>query len=224
MMPPHAVYIEAFLGGGAVLRNKLPAVKSIGIDLDPSVARSWARTEFKNVEIITADTIDFLSSFQFAGDELLYCDPPYLPETRRKRRIYRCEYDRTQHERLLALLMRLPCRIMISGYRSDLYETMLSRWRDVDFAGDSHVGPRIETVWMNFDPPETLHDYRYIGSTFRERESIRRRREAISRRIDGLDIVERNAFLKHLAERYPSSASIHSFPIETMPHREGTRR
>jgi site-specific DNA-adenine methylase len=122
MMPPHAVYIEAFLGGGAVLRNKLPAEWSIGIDLDPAVASLWERESVEGVEIVNGDAIDFLLTYQFEGDELVYCDPPYLQETRRKKRIYRYEYDRLQHELLLDTLLKTPCRVMLSGYRSRLPE------------------------------------------------------------------------------------------------------
>jgi hypothetical protein len=32
LMPPHDVYLEPFLGGGAVLRAKKPARLSIGVD------------------------------------------------------------------------------------------------------------------------------------------------------------------------------------------------
>lgn len=34
LMPPHEVYIEPFLGSGAVLAHKRPALVNIGIDLD----------------------------------------------------------------------------------------------------------------------------------------------------------------------------------------------
>ena len=34
MMPPHSVYIETHLGGGAMMKRKPPALRTIGIDLD----------------------------------------------------------------------------------------------------------------------------------------------------------------------------------------------
>ena len=34
LMPPHSVYIESHLGGGALMKRKPPAVRSIGIERD----------------------------------------------------------------------------------------------------------------------------------------------------------------------------------------------
>jgi len=34
LMPPHSVYVEPFLGSGAVMRMKRPAGVNIGLDLD----------------------------------------------------------------------------------------------------------------------------------------------------------------------------------------------
>jgi hypothetical protein len=41
LMPPHEVYIEPFLGGGAILKRKRPARLNIGIDLDADVIAAW---------------------------------------------------------------------------------------------------------------------------------------------------------------------------------------
>ena len=41
-IPPHQVYIEPFLGGGAVLLHKRPAWSSIGIDSDAAVVAAWS--------------------------------------------------------------------------------------------------------------------------------------------------------------------------------------
>ncbi len=35
MMPPHDTYIETHLGGGAIMKRKLPTINNIGIDIDP---------------------------------------------------------------------------------------------------------------------------------------------------------------------------------------------
>ena len=202
MMPPHRVYLETHLGGGAVLRHKSPATISIGIDADPAVVRMWAGHGIPRLEVVLGDAVEFLRAYDFRGDELVYCDPPYLQHTRRRRRVYRHEYAEEQHRELLALLLTLPCPVMVSGYRSSLYDEILVGWTAVEFPGDSHVGPTVEVVWRNFDVPGFLHDYSFIGADFREREAIRRRRRSLSRRIEALSAEERQALFKVLAERH----------------------
>ena len=41
LMPPHEVYIESHLGGGAILRYKRKAKRSIGIEIDLEVIKKW---------------------------------------------------------------------------------------------------------------------------------------------------------------------------------------
>ena len=71
LMPEHQTYIETHLGGGAVMRNKLPAKKSIGVDLDSKVIEQWRKTEPCMCELINDDALSFLSSFPFKGNELV---------------------------------------------------------------------------------------------------------------------------------------------------------
>jgi DNA adenine methylase len=42
-MPQHRVYIEPFLGGGAIMHHKKPAALNIGIDKDPEAVNAVAR-------------------------------------------------------------------------------------------------------------------------------------------------------------------------------------
>ncbi len=44
LIPPHAVYIETHLGGGAVMRAKRPAAVNIGLDLNREVLRATAQS------------------------------------------------------------------------------------------------------------------------------------------------------------------------------------
>src|SRR5919198_4161482 len=41
LMPPHEVYIEPFLGSGAIMRLKRQARLNIGIDSDPQAIAQW---------------------------------------------------------------------------------------------------------------------------------------------------------------------------------------
>lgn len=41
LMPPHRVYIEPFLGGGAIMRLKRPAIANIGVDSDDTIEHNY---------------------------------------------------------------------------------------------------------------------------------------------------------------------------------------
>ena len=52
LMPPHEVYIESHLGGGAIMRYKREAKRNIGIEIDPAVIRMWADINQTDFELI----------------------------------------------------------------------------------------------------------------------------------------------------------------------------
>ena len=49
LMPPHEVYIETHLGGGAVMVNKLSAKRNVGIEIDGEVIDVWKKIKPKNL-------------------------------------------------------------------------------------------------------------------------------------------------------------------------------
>ena len=150
MMPPHDTCIETHLGGGAIMKRKPAALRNIAIDRDARALDAFERDY--PVELVHGCAHRFLAEFTFEGTELLYCDPPYLKHTRRCARRYRYDYEESDHEALLALLAGVPCAVMVSGYRSALYEARLRGWRRVALAVMNHAGVRTECVWMNFPP------------------------------------------------------------------------
>lgn len=190
IVPPHTVYLEPFLGHGSVLRAKRRSPIEIVVDLDRSVLRCDQLLE-RGVATVCGDGIAFLRSYPFEGHEVVYCDPPYLPETRRRTRVYRHDACVDDHVRLLETIRTLNAHVIISGYQSELYRDALSDWNWHRFPSKAHDGVREEWLWFNYDPPSELHDYRYLGSTFRQRQSIKRRIERLKDRIDRLSPQER---------------------------------
>lgn len=203
LMPAHRVYIETHLGGGAVMRHKLPAARNIGIDADARAIAAWSAVPMPGVEVLCKRAEGFLSSYQFQGDELVYVDPPYHPATRRQKRVYRLDYSEEDHVRLATLLRELPCMVILSGYANPVYERVLTGWGTRTFQAKTHMDVRTETLWFNFEPPKQLHDSRYVGIDFRERQTIRRRMSRLQERIARMDAVERFAFMQWLHEAYP---------------------
>lgn len=203
LIPPHEVYIETHLGGGAIMRNKRPAKKSIGIDIDPVVVNMW-RTELQthlDLTVINDDALRFLQSYDFKGTEFVYCDPPYLMDTRKSGQLYLFEYSDEQHEELLNTITKLPCKVMISGYWSELYSTWLQDWSVRTFEAQTRGGSTAtEYVWFNYPEPIKLHDYSYLGENFRERERIKRKKQRWVNRLVKMPLLERRALLNAIDE------------------------
>lgn len=179
-IPPHRLYIEPFLGGGAVLRLKKPACSSIVIERDGDCLAEWSRVgwpQLPDLRVIPGDAISWLEKIKLTGDEFIYCDPPYLFSTRSGGAVYKHELSDAEHRRLLSILKRLRCSIAISGYWSPLYARLLADWRTSQFKTSKRNHARSEEwLWMNYPEPVALHDYRYLGKNFRERERIKRKK------------------------------------------------
>lgn len=199
-IPPHRVYIETHLGGGAILRHKRPAALDVGVDRDPAVLRQWRGPA--HVQLVQADAVSFLRSCRLAADDFVYADPPYVASTRRsKRPPYTHDYSDQDHRDLLSVLRQLPCMVMVSGYWSPIYAEGLAAWRSLRFSVRTRSGALAEEwVWMNYPEPRALHDYRYVGETFRDRERIRRRARRWRAMLAQLPPLERRALLAALIE------------------------
>jgi len=131
----------------------------------------------------------------------VYCDPPYLLETRKSGPLYRYECTTAQHQKLLIILRQLPCQVMVSGYWSPLYAEALHDWYAVHFEVMTRGGSQAtEWLWCNFLPPQSLHDYRYLGQNFRERERIKRKTQRWKARLLKMPALERQALLTALAD------------------------
>ena len=192
LMPPHDTYIETHLGGGAIMRRKPAALHNIGIDRDARALDGF-ECDYR-VELIHGCAHRFLSEYGFEGSELLYSDPPYLRRTRTSKHRYRFDYEEADHVELLDLLEAVPCQVMVSGYRSALYEERLEGWRRVELQVMNHAGVRTECVWMNF-APDRLHWARYAGRNFTDRQRIKRKAQNWGRRYAALPVAERLAVL-----------------------------
>ena len=192
LMPPHSVYIETHLGGGAIMRRKPAALRNIGIDLDGR-ALSAFECDYP-VELVQGCCHRFLADFPFDGTELVYSDPPYLHSTRKSGRRYRYDYEAADHEALLALLTSLPCAVMVSGYPSALYDERLAGWRRVSLQVMNRAGVVTERVWFNF-APDRVFWASYAGRNFTHRQQVKRKAENWGRRYGALPTAERLAVL-----------------------------
>lgn len=174
--------------------------------------------EDSSFEFLEGDAIAFLRKYRFHGRELVYCDPPYVHSTRSPRRIYRHEMTDVDHRRLLRVLRSLPCFVMVSGYWSPMYAAALEGWRSFTFKATTRGGTvATEWVWCNFPEPIELHDYRFLGTGFRERERIRRKQRRWVNRLHKMETLERRALLAAIAEAWrPAKLVTDVNPVESL--------
>jgi DNA adenine methylase len=246
LCPPHKVYIEPFLGSGAIFRLKRPADLNIGVDLDPAAlelalpaaspdrmmaisAEPGVSVETRRqraaklampdplaewiegrsmYELYQTDGIAFLESYAFTGLELVYADPPYVISTRSKTSYgcggalrYKYEMADGDHRRLLRVLLELPCKVILSGYDSPMYADALDKWAHTTFQAMTHRGVhKTESLWCNFPAPVELHDYRFLGANFRERENTKRMIRRLRARLAKMPLLRRQALLAAVAD------------------------
>ncbi len=87
-----------------------------------------------------------------------YCDPPYLACTRVAKNVYgEFEMTNDDHREFLAVAKSVKhAKVLISGYRSELYDTALKNWNRHEFevannaAGGDTKKRMTEVVWSNY--------------------------------------------------------------------------
>lgn len=213
-IPPHQIYIEPFLGSGAIMRTKLPAPQyNIGCELDKIVHQMWQLAKIykkHNVIVHNKCGIAFLEEIcsntlytDIGRDVFIYADPPYLMESRKNtRKRYKHEMSVEDHIRLLTILVKLPFNVAISCYENMLYPQYLGDWRKITYQAATRRGTATEVLYLNYPAPDKLHDYQFTGSNFRERERIKQK---IKRHVNGLlrlPVHERNAIIEAITNKF----------------------
>jgi DNA adenine methylase len=130
------------------------------IDSLPAIAERLLR-----VQIDCLDWRDCLTTYD-TPETFFYCDPPYVPETR-KDGGYTYELTEKDHQEMVARLLTLQGQVILSGYPHPIYQPLRDagwdyhEWNTVCYtAGRTRVteirgpgfalahSPRVEAVWM----------------------------------------------------------------------------
>ena len=122
-------------------------------------------------------------------------------ETRTSRARYRHEYTVEDHIQLLACLKSLPenVSVILSGYRSELYNHMLPGWRTREFQAMTRGGVRTEKIWMNY-PEGAAYSHTFAGKDYNDRYRIKRKAQRWKEKFAALPPAERLAIMVALGE------------------------
>ena len=121
-----------------------------------------AAERLRGVQIENRPAADLIPRFNFEN-VLIYCDPPYMLDTRHGKQ-YRYEMDVRDHESLLALLLEHKGPVIISGYETALYNNMLAGWNRYETTAYSQVcSKKKEAIWMNCSPPAKQMSFEDYG-------------------------------------------------------------
>lgn len=207
LIPPHDVFVEPFVGSGAVFINKRPADINVVNDINPRIAAEWEHYQLTDGKLIVHcdDAIEVCNKYQALRRSFVYLDPPYLYSTRRggQRKIYLFEAgDEEYHEKLILWALEAKCMVLISGYDHYFYNQALSNWNTHSWQVRTRVGYAIEKVWYNYPTPVILHDDSYLGRNFREREKIKLKRQRWINRFSSLDEPVRVSILSELNRQF----------------------
>lgn len=106
-----------------------------------------AATRLKDAQIENMDAVQLIKKYNDPRC-LIYADPPYTPETRRKN-IYAQEMTTEQHIQLLEALRAHSGSVVLSGYANEIYDNMLHDWKRVEKRALAERGQtRTEILWI----------------------------------------------------------------------------
>lgn len=220
-MPKHSLLVDLFAGGASISLNDVKARQAFLIDIDANLVATLRPALPDRFHLFCADSLALLAAARTSSTRdaipgtrrrssallsalrdpttLIYADPPYLASTRRQPILYAHEFNSdAEHQRLLNLLCASPCRVMLSGYRSALYDAHLTSWRRIDYKAMTHRGPRLESLWLNFSADLPLQYPLLAGLTFRDRWRVEKKRRRWRARLEAMPSWERAAIQEAL--------------------------
>jgi DNA adenine methylase len=159
---------DSFLGNGH--RKAPPGFRTGELRKGGSSAGGWATfsdvlgdivERFKGVTIECRDALDLLPVWDSPGT-VFYADPPYLPDTRRTKSVYKHEMTEEQHVALAKALNQVQGLVLVSGYESHLYDELYVGW-EKHFKEARSQGIRRDNPYVDVDRVEVLWVKRGAG-------------------------------------------------------------
>jgi DNA adenine methylase len=132
---------------------------------------SFWHARLSRVQIDCIDGIECIKYWD-TPETVFYIDPPYVPDTRKDRRLYKNEPGLAYHERLVETILAAKGKVLFSCYDHPVYAPLVKAgWRKLTRETACHMAgkirgsrlqgagaakaqvPRTETLYLNFTPP-----------------------------------------------------------------------
>lgn len=115
-----------------------------------------AADRLADVQLECIPALDIIDLYGREPTTLLYVDPPYLATTRRSLHYVHELHTEAEHTELAEALNATAAAVVLSGYRSPLYDRVYSDWETLEIPASTQQpgedGRRTEVLWMNFTP------------------------------------------------------------------------
>lgn len=132
------------------------ALRSLKIYQNKKHILSIFRERIKNVIIENQDFKVIIPKYD-NPNTFFYLDPPYLHDTRIRKKGYNNEMSNEDHIKLLELITNAKGKIMLSCYDNPIYQSYLKDWNKLTFRIYPNITPFkqkpvvIETVYLNYE-------------------------------------------------------------------------
>ena len=206
---PHDTLISPFLGNCALTRQIQWPAQIIANDLDPYIIDQWRNAELgPRLDLYNLPALAFLATVlkrPNLGRVVIYCDPPYPLDSRKNQQPrYSFEMTDHDHEEFLTAVRFLRVDCLVSTYPNERYAQQLSHWNRTEFQSMTRKGPATEWLFYNYPPPTVLHDARFAGNDYREREYIKRKAARWVKRYNAMPANEQQYILEAMVKNAPT--------------------
>ena len=120
------------------------------------------------VQIENDDAFEVIKRYD-SEETLFYCDPPYPHDSRGDKNAYGYELSDEDHIRLSEVLHSVRGKVALSGYESDLLNTLYYDWDYIEGPTKkihSVKQDRTEILWVNYDPESVVESWRVAQPEF----------------------------------------------------------
>ena len=200
-VPDSKRYFSFFFGsGGLELSQSFNDTSWIIAEKDQALRLKASTMD----HVVYNDYQDIVANFDFTSDDFVFCDPPYLLNTRKSgRKYYKNEFNLEDHKKFLNIIKNCKAKVMITHPFCDLYDSFLTDWYKIDFTYMSQSGWFEDGIYLNYlSCSVALKSYKYLGCDRTERQMIKRKRENFCKKFESLSYHEKLAFLKQINCRF----------------------